>query len=96
MSEKIPKEPEASGKGEGSAKSKPVEPVAESAAAKKPIKNWQFWVTELGADYPLARGACADRKADWDAEINEADFKAALEKFGGGKFGERKPKAGKK
>lgn len=67
-------------------------PVAESAAEDKQVKNWQFWVTKLGADYPLARGACADLKADWDAAIGEKEFKAALEKFGGQTFGAKSAK----
>lgn len=67
-------------------------PVAESVAAEKQVNNWQFWVTKLGADYPLARGACADLKADWDAAIGEKEFKAALEKFGGQTFGAKSAK----
>lgn len=88
--------PESTGKAEGTAKPKPVEAVAESAAENKQIKNWPFWVTELGADYPLARGACASLKADWDSEIGEKQFTEALEKFGGQTFGAHKPKGDKK
>lgn len=93
MSEK--KKPE--GQGEFTPVKAP-EPVAESAAEPQgqEIKNWQFWVTKLGADYPLARGTCVSLKADWDSAIGEKEFIEALKKFGGEAFGIKKSKAGKK
>lgn len=67
-----------------------------SAADESEIKNWQFWVTKLGADRPLARGACASLKADWDSPLSEKQFTEALKAFGSGQFGNKKTKAGKK
>lgn len=84
------------GQSDTPAEPKPAEPAPGSAAEEKQIKNWQFWVTELGADYPLARGACAGLKSDWDAEIGEKEFTEALKAFGGQAFGIKKAKAGKK
>lgn len=70
----------------------PAETPTEAAApqAPEPVKNWQHWVNALKADSPLARGACASLKMDWDAAISEANFKDALEKFGGKKISWRK------
>lgn len=70
----------------------PAENAPTVPAEKKPepVKNWQHWVNTLKADYPLARGACASLKADWDATIGEAAFKESLENFGGKKIAWRK------
>lgn len=67
-----------------------------SAVEESETKNWQFWVTKLGADKPLARGACASLKADWDSPLSEKQFTEALRAFGSGHFGNKKTKAGKK
>lgn len=63
-----------------------IAPTVPAEKKPEPVKNWQHWVNALKADYPLARGACASLKADWDAEIGETKFKEALEKFGGKKI----------
>lgn len=81
------KNPEAPAGDETPAATTP-ETVAPKAA--EPVKNWQHWVNTLKADLPLARGACASLKADWDAAVTETAFKEALEKFGGKKIAWRK------
>ncbi len=75
---------EAPAEGETPATDAPASPAPEKKT--EPVKNWQHWVNALKADHPLARGACASLKADWDAEISETKFKDALEKFGGKKI----------
>ena len=82
------KNSEALAEAETPAADAPVTPPQEKKP--EPVKNWQYWVSILRADSPLARGACASLKADWDAEITEAKFKDALEKFGGKKISWRK------
>lgn len=65
-------------------------PAPQAQKAPELVKNWQHWLSVLRADQPLARGACASLKMDWDAEVTEAKFKDALEKFGGKKIAWRK------
>lgn len=84
------------GKPETPAEKKPAELAPASAADESETKNWQFWVTKLGADKPLARGACASLKADWESPISEKQFTEALKAYGSGQFGIKKTKAGKK
>lgn len=53
-------------------------------AAKTPDeKPWYEWVEELGANRAIARGACADASADWDAPVSKSVFESAVKKFGG-------------
>ncbi|MBN8220691.1 MAG: hypothetical protein J0L53_07185 [Spirochaetes bacterium] len=65
-------------------------PETAEPKAAEPVKNWQYWVNSLKADLPLARGACASLKSDWEAAVTEAAFKKALEKFGGKEIAWRK------